>query len=194
MLRLHYFFTNREERSFRKVLLLIIFFTVGFGLAFSSIDIPPFVFIHELGHSVTAKLLDVELEKLNSSSYLMYLVKDEPLQKYVRVLRSGYKAEIIFWYGFVFCIFIINIVRVRRFKDGLHFLAALLPGYSIGLFSRLKGTTDIQTIAEILGRSETSVIRRFILEESAGILLVLSAYIAGFILYLRLREHSYGKK
>lgn len=190
MFRLHYFLSKSERRPSRYFVLCLVFFVIGFALAFSSVDISPFVFIHETGHSLTADMLDVRLEKTSRNSYLMYLEKEAPLRRYVRVLKAGYKAELMLWYLFAAVLFVVNIRRIRRFKNGVHFLLALFPGYAAGLFSKMKGTTDIQAISELLGTGELAVLRRFIFLETLGMVLVLAAYVSGFYLYLRGREKA----
>lgn len=186
MLRLQYYLSRSEQQPFRLTLLVVLFFIFGFSLAFSSADIFPFVFIHESGHFVTAKVAGVRMEKIDSSSYYMFLVKDKPIRDYVRVLRGGYKSEILLWYAFIAVFFCINVIRTRRFKDGIHFPVAALPGYVVGLFSKLKGTTDIRAIADLRGLPEAVVLNRIILEETALLILVLGMYIGGFFLFLRL--------
>ena len=190
MLRLQYFLhrSNRDRHNPRSVILCIVFFGLGFALAFSSVDIPPIIFIHETGHYLTAEALDVRLEKTDRNSYLMYLEKDSPLRKYVRVLRSGYKAELALWYLSVPVLFLINVRRVRHWRDGVHFPLALFPGYAVGLFSGMKGTTDIQVISELVHKSEQQIIQRFIIFEAIIIFTLLAAYIAGFLLFLKYRE------
>ncbi len=188
MLRLQYFLGRSGRNPSRYVLFCIVFFLFGFVLAFSSVDIPPFVFIHEAGHSVIAKMLDVRLEKTSSSSYIMYLEKGGAVRNYTRVLHAGYKGELLLWYVLTIVLFLVNVRRIRHSKDGVHFPLALLPGYAVGLFSKLKGTTDIRAISELLHRPEGEVIRRFILTETAIVLSVMCAYIFGFLLYVLLRE------
>ncbi len=188
MLRLHYFQSRSEQKPLRYFFLCVIFFGLGFALAFSSVDLPPFVFIHEAGHSVTAWLLDVRLEKNNARSFFMYLEKDEPLRKYVRVLHAGYKAELLMWYAVMIVLFIVNVRRTRHCRNGFHFPIALVPGYAVGLFLKLKGTTDIQVISGLIGSAESIIIRRFVLAEMAVMLGALAAYIFGFFVYLLNRE------
>jgi hypothetical protein len=188
MLRLQYFLSGSERKPSRYVLFCSIFFLFGFVLAFSSVDIPPFVFIHETGHFISAKMLDVRLEKTSSSSYIMYLEKGKAVRNYVRVLRAGYTAELLMWYVLTIVLFMVNVRRVRHVKDGFHSPLALVPGYTVGLFSKLKGTTDIRAISELLHRPEDAVIRRFICTETAIVVSLLCAYIFGFMLYVLLRE------
>ncbi len=182
MLRFRYYLSRSEQQPFRNIILILLFCILGFSFAFSSVDVFPFIFIHESGHYLAARIVDVQLEKNDSHSYSMYLVKDEPIKNYVRVLRGGYKAEIFFWYVIIGFVFLINLRRIKRGKNGFHYPAALFPGYVLGLLSTLRGTTDIQAIAGLTNKAEVEILRRIIFEEVVWTLLVSGLYIGGLIL------------
>ena len=150
MFRFLNYIENKNRRTIQQTVLILIFFILGLFFAVSSVDILPFVAIHESGHILTAKIREVRIERTDSNTAIMYLEKGKPLKDYIKVLKAGYKWEIAIWYALILFIFIMNVLRMRKQKIGIHFPVALLPGYGIGVFMKIKGTTDIRVAAELL--------------------------------------------
>jgi hypothetical protein len=174
---------KRERYVHKQILFLCCFFVCGFATAFSSNDIKPIIFVHELGHYLIAGLMEVEATIHTVYTSIDVSSKDLSVNQYVRFFLAGYRLEIGIWYGVVLLFFIINVVRTAKTKPGVHFPIAFLPGYAVGTFNHLGGASDINAVASLLDIDTQQVVRNFVIRESLLIIGAVFLY-ALVLLYL----------
>lgn len=161
----------------RQVAGIILFFLIGFVLSFSSGKLLPLIYLHEAGHSISAKVLGVRLEREDANTFIMYPEEGGRIRDYIRVLRAGYMAECNFWILAVLIAFLVNVRQIREIRKCVHYPAALFPGYTAAVFRELPGSSDMTEIALLSGVHETAAVRNFIIRESIVVFIVIAVYI-----------------
>lgn len=190
MFRLSLRLYRKNSNWTRRIILIIIFFIFGFVLSFSSGELFPLIYIHEAGHWIAAKIVNVSLEKQDVNTYLMYPETGRPVADYVRVLRAGYMMEINIWGIVVLSLMLFNRRRIRHTRECIHFPAALFPGYAFATFRRLYGSSDMTKISALLKIEQTVAVRNFIIRELCVIVFTAAVYSAVLLIHKHRMQKS----